>query len=325
MIFLNIARSNFVTSMSSSSHVLVLAATMIILLTSTAEVFSENSVEYDLVISDDGSAVWLIGQTLMIDEDHDNIYQFQDRVEALVDVVRNGTARDMSAEQTSFTLSVRTFGSYVSVEYTFSWINFSKIENGTILTGDVFKVRNLFLSLYGDGAVQMTYPSSYKVDQILPSPSLRDDSIRLLEWLGTADFDSGSVDIRFTRAVGSPSFLEILGQNAIFVGGVATLAVGSIAGILIFRHLRNKKGELVEVPLPLVSPSLESDEEQIIRMLRSVGGSTYQSALTEHFGFSRSKTSLLLSVMEKNGIIERHRKGRDKIVTLVEMRKDDGA
>jgi len=307
--------------MPSRIQILILAAAMIILLTSTARVFAENQVEYALEVSNDGSAAWEIRQTLTINDTHDNLIQFQDKVELLVDVARNLTERDMSAEAIS--ISSIIFGSYISVEYAFRWHNFSKIENETILIGDVFKIHDLFPRLYGDGAVQITYPLAYRINRILPSPSLRDESIGLLEWLGTAEFDSGNVDIAFTRETGSPGFLETLGQNVVLVGGVATILAGSIAGILAFRHLKNKKIKPVETPLPLTSPELESDEEQVIRMLRSVGGSAYQSAMTDHFRFSRSKTSQLLSVMEKNGIIERRRKGRDKIVTLIKTRQKD--
>jgi len=310
--------------MPSRIQILILAAVMTILLTSMMKVSAQNQVEYEIDISDDGSAAWVIRQTLMINDTHDNLYQFQDKVEALVDTARNETARDMSAEAISISSSI--FGSYVSVEYAFLWHNFSKTESGDILIGDVFEIHDLFRRLYGDGAVQITYPPTYRINRIAPSPSLRDDSVRLLEWLGTAEFDSGTVDIAFTGEAGSSGFFETLGQNAVLIGGVATIAAGSIAGILAFKHMKNKKGKPVETPLPLASPGMESDEEQVIRMLRSVGGSAYQSAMTDHFRFSRSKTSLLLSVMEKNGIIERRRKGRDKIVTLIETRpKDDEA
>jgi len=295
-------------------HILMLVAAMIILLTSTGKGYS-NQVEYALEISDNGSTVWMIRQTVTVNDTYDDLNQFQGRVELLVDAARNETSRNMFAEAIS--ISSIMSGSYISVEYVFRWDNFSKIEDGNILIGDVFEVHDLFPRLYGDGTVQITYPPEYRINRILPSPSRRDDSSRLLEWLGTAEFDNGNVDIAFKREAGAPGLLEAVGQNIILiVGAVAILAV-SVASILVFRRRKTKEANLSETSLPPTSSGLESDEERVVKMLKSVGGSAYQSAMTEHFGFSRSKTSQLLSIMEKNGTIKKHRKGRDNIVTLV--------
>jgi len=297
-------------------HTLILAAAMIILLTSTGKVDSGNQVEYAIEISDSASATWTIRQTVTINDTHDDLFQFQGRVELLVDAARNETVRDMFAEVIS--LNSIMSGSYISVEYVFRWDNFSKIEDGNILIGDVFEVHDLFPRLCGDGAVQITYPQEYSVNLVLPSPSRRDDSARLLEWLGTAEFDNGNVNIAFKREAGSQGILEGLDLNIVLVGGLATILAGSAAGILVFRRRKTKEINPVKTLMPPTSPGLESDEEKVVKMLRSVGGSAYQSAMTDHFRFSRSKTSQLLLVMEKNGIIKRYRKGRDKIVTLVE-------
>jgi len=302
-------------SMIPRIHILILVAAMIILLTSTGKGYSKNQVEYALEISDNGSTVWMIRQTVTINDTYDDLNRFQDRVELLVDAARNETSRNMFAEAIS--ISSIMSGSYISVEYVFRWDNFSKIEDGNILFGDVFEVHDLFPRLYGDGAVQITYPSEYRINRILPSPSRRDDSTRLLEWLGTAEFDNGNVDIAFKREAGTPGLLEAVGQNIVLIVGAAAILAGSAASILVFRRRKTKEINPVEMPLPPTSSGLESDEEKVVKMLKSVGGSAYQSAMTDHFRFSRSKTSQLLSVMEKNGIIKKHRKGRDNIVTLV--------
>lgn len=297
-------------------HILILVAAMIILLTSTEKGYSKNQVEYALEISDNGSTVWMIRQTVTVNDTYDDLNQFQNRVELLVDTARNETSRNMFAEAIS--LSSIMSGSYISVEYVFRWDSFSKIEDGNILIGDVFEVHDLFPRLYGDGAVQITYPSEYRINRILPSPSRRDDSTRLLEWLGTAEFDNGNVDVAFKREAGTPGLLEAVGQNIVLIVGAAMILAGSAASILVFRRRKTREINPFETPLPPTSSGLESDEEKAVKMLKSVGGSAYQSAVTDHFRFSRSKTSQLLAVMEKNGIIKKHRKGRDNIVALVQ-------
>ena len=302
-------------------HILILAAAVIVLFAPTAKVYSESQVEYGIQISDAGSADWMIRQTVTVNDTYDDLNQFQDKVELLVEAARNATARDMFAEAIS--ISSIMSGSYISVEYVFRWDNFSKVENGGILIGDVFEVHDLFPRLYGDGAVQITYPPEYSVNRVVPSPSRRDDSTRLLEWLGTAEFDNGNVNIILKREAGSPGFLEAFGQNIVLIGGVCAILAGSAAGILVFRRRKAKEINPAETPLPPTSPGLESDEEKIVKMLKSVGGRAYQSAMTDRLRFSRSKTSQLLSAMEKNGIIKRHKKGRDKIVTLVKKDEEE--
>jgi uncharacterized membrane protein len=295
--------------------ILILVAAMIIFLATTANGYSKNQAEYTLEISDSGSAGWIIRQTVTINDTYDDLNQFQDRVKSLVETATNETSRNMFAEAISISSIIS--GSYVSVEYAFRWDNFSKIEDGNILIGDVFEVHDLFPRLYGDGAVQITYPSEYRVNRILPSPSHHNDSAQLLEWLGTAEFDSGNVDIAFKREAGTPGLLEGLDLKIVLVGGAATILAASAASILVFRRRRTKGINPAKTLLPPVSLGLETDEEKVVKMLKSVGSSAYQSAMTDHFRFSRSKTSQLLSVMEKKGMIERHRKGRDNIVTLV--------
>jgi len=56
-------------------------------------------------------------------------------------------------------------------------------------------------------------------------------------------------------------------------------------------------------------------------VLRSNGGSAYQSTIIEQCKFSKSKTSELLSALEKKGTVRRYKKGRDKIVSLNEPAK----
>ena len=68
---------------------------------------------------------------------------------------------------------------------------------------------------------------------------------------------------------------------------------------------------------------LETEEEKVVKVLRSNGGSAYQSAITEQCRFSKAKTSQLLSALEAKGVVQRYKKGRDKIVNLNEQAKGE--
>jgi uncharacterized membrane protein len=67
----------------------------------------------------------------------------------------------------------------------------------------------------------------------------------------------------------------------------------------------------------------ETEEEKVLRVLRSNGGSAYQSAITEQCRFSKAKTSQLLTALERKGAVRRYKKGRDKIVNLIEQVKGE--
>ena len=65
----------------------------------------------------------------------------------------------------------------------------------------------------------------------------------------------------------------------------------------------------------------ENEEEKVLRVIRSSVGGVYQSAITERCKFSKAKTSQLLSALEREGKVRRVKKGRDKIVNIVEETK----
>ena len=66
-----------------------------------------------------------------------------------------------------------------------------------------------------------------------------------------------------------------------------------------------------------------SEEDKVLKLLKSFGGSMRQSEITEQSRFSKAKTSQLLAALEKKGSITRYKSGRDKIVTLKERVKSE--
>jgi uncharacterized membrane protein len=300
------------------------AATLIILAlisVSDIKIYSQNQVEYVIRIEIDGSAVWTIEQTVSINDTYDELDQFQARVVSLGAAAKAVTGRTMLTEAKS--MSAVVIGSYVSVEYSFYWTNFSRVETENIAVGDVFHVEGFFNHLYGDGAIQLIYPQQYTVETVSPAPSKRDDPAKILEWPGTADFNGKDVIILFKKNSVSPGFLDVVMQNALLITVVIGVAVASSVGIYTRRRRGKMRSQASQPIQPLDSLQLVSDKEKIVKMLESVGGSVLQSAITEHFRFSRAKTSQLLTALENEGVVRRHRKGRDKVVTLVQETRVD--
>ena len=84
------------------------------------------------------------------------------------------------------------------------------------------------------------------------------------------------------------------------------------------RKLKEKLSRLEEFPSLQKS---ESAQEKILRLLEASGGNLKQSEVCARLGFSRAKTSLLLSEMEKNSIVRRIKKGKTKIIFRVESKE----
>ncbi|WP_280586327.1 helix-turn-helix domain-containing protein [Halorubrum sp. Boch-26] len=70
-----------------------------------------------------------------------------------------------------------------------------------------------------------------------------------------------------------------------------------------------------------VDPDLLTDEDRVRRALRERGGRMRQSAVVDALGWSKSKTSRVLSRMTDDGEVEKLRIGRENVIDLVE---DDG-
>jgi uncharacterized membrane protein len=94
---------------------------------------------------------------------------------------------------------------------------------------------------------------------------------------------------------------------------VAAVSV-SIVGFYMFKWRKNN-GTSIQFTAEGQSP-IESEEDKIVRLLKTSGGTLRQSEITNRLKFSKAKTSQLLTSLENRGILTRYKKGRDKIVTL---------
>jgi uncharacterized membrane protein len=283
-------------------------------------VLGASQTEYTIQIGNDGSASWTVTQTLNGNSSIETPETLQNRITLLVTASENATGRTMTASVDSLTFTAS--GSYVEAEYKFQWENFSRIEGDQIMIGDVFQAPDFFSQLYGDGAVYMGYPPEYVVvEPILPAPSVQNDSIQSLGWLGTKDFN-GNTRIVLEEKSATTGLFGALEESVVLAAIFGAIAAGSV-GFYVFRYNKRKKNIGSEAAEPRGFPEIESDEERTVKLIKSSGGSLYQSAITDQFGFSKAKTSQLLAALEHEGIIRRYKKGRDKIVVLVEDSKDE--
>jgi uncharacterized membrane protein len=296
-------------------HYLTFIILLILIFIECKTVSGEYQVEYNIQIQKDGTATWTITQTgTSIQASPITLYNtFNGKVTLIMEKAENKTGRAMEIANPKIDINV--LGSYTVVKYQFDWINFSKTENTKIIVGDVFEVENFFQNLLGEGTVCITYPPQYKVESVSPPPHQQNESLQMLEWYGTKDFKIGEPSIILKEKTASES-ADIIKQNAILIVSLAVLSIAVPLTIYTITHQKKRRKISTEKQEQPIVPQMESDEDKIIRLLKSAGGSLYQSEITKQTKFSRAKTSKLLGALENKGIIKRYRKGRDKIVTL---------
>jgi len=293
----------------------------LILIIASAGVQAQTYTQYKIQLNTDGSAAWTIIQVSGLNGTVDTWADFQLKVTILVTAAANQTQRPMSVDNDTFQTSTTiTSSDSKTTEYMFTWLNFSQTENGQLTVGDVFSVSGFFNQLYGDGALQINYPANYTLKSVTPTPDERDDSTQTLQWLGTQFFVAEHPSIIL---VAQKQASANAGQPYLLIGSVSAVAVAAaVAGWFLLanrRHKRNSKESTVASTVTL----LETEEEKVIKVLRSNGGSAYQSAITEQCRFSKAKTSQLLTDLEAKGIVRKYKKGRDKIVNINEQAKGE--
>ena len=305
-----------------SNHRLTVCLTICTLLLLFLTIYTaqcQNYFEYRVQIRSDGSAVWTITQFSSANATVETWDVFQQKVFDLVDSAANITHREMAVDENSLQINTTVSSESKTTEYSFVWQNFSIVQGSKLSFGDVFQVNNFFGQLYGDAALQLSYPSDFSVKSVSPAPYERQDSADLLRWSRTQDLVTNRVSIVLTSnsqsTVGNGSDWQ---QYAIIV---AVSAVGVILSLLGFYMFKRRK---INASSPALAESpLVSEEDKVIKLLKSSRGSMRQSEITEQCRFSKAKTSQLLAVLEKRGSITRYKNGRDKIVTLKERVKGE--
>src|SRR3972149_3072867 len=300
------------------SRLLVITCALLLLLASFNRAFGQSVIQYTLQINSDNSATWRITQVADINASIDSLSDFQQRILALVDAAQNETQREMTLNEDSLQMVTTIFWETQSktIEYTFKWENFSITQNSMILFGDVVRVANFFSQLYGDGRLLITYPPTYVISSVSPTPNNQNSTLQTLEWHRTQDFINGTPNIVLQGVISSQNVGDWQQYIVIALGSV-TIIAGALTGFYVFRR-RNRKKKATQINTFSDAGQMDSGEEEIIKVLRSSGGNLNQSKIAERCRFSKAKTSQLLSALEQRGVVRRYKKGRDKIVTLNE-------
>ncbi len=265
--------------------------------------------------------------------------EFEARMRDIVAKAGIATSRPMIASD--FDVSVTTqnsaTGNYGIVRYSFMWGNFAEVSGSSMVIGDVF-FGGQYIST-GDTFI-IKVPDGYEVSEVTPTP----DSERKSEliWSGPRNFNSGEPAVVVEKSSSSFLFVVLVLLVVLALGaGIILNYKKKAGGHEPAPRVRSLKVEDMELePEPESKPELkpepgdlglpgpvkppvstvthfESDEEMIISMLRQHGDAMMQTGIVKQCGFSKSKTSALLTSMAENGQIERVKKGRENLIRLI--------
>lgn len=292
----------------------------------------EESRQFSIEIDTNSSAVYVYKRVFVLKtEDDEGVFQqylseFEDRKEELLERFTNDalymvnrasdiTNRSMTARDfnvSAYMLQTVT-GSSGIIEYKFTWEGFAFVNKGHIKMGDVFEVG---LVLLEKNELSIQYPEGYEVVSMEPEPDFMLNQERRLIWVGPKLFATGTPVVALAKVKGFLNDLQMY-----------VLMIGSATGISIFaffyhkfREKKKRKEILKRTPTAIFEA--ESEENKIVDLLQTRGGYLRQSMIVEELGFSKSRTSEILSNMEKKGLIERHKKGREKLVVLLKQQKN---
>jgi hypothetical protein len=277
---------SFISTMENVKLTILLS----FLLLSHFSVASEEKTTYIIDVERDGSATFTMERKifLLTEEEREEFEkydeesikaQFKKEWESIIQLASDYLGREMSAE--NFDVLILQVGKTGSIKFQFRWLGFAEVKNEKILLGDVF-LGGLYL--FKEDVLIIRIPEGYKVDSVAPKP----DSIEgELIWNGPKDFLAGQPRMVLSK-VSFPFFWLLL-----------------LLLVIPFVVIKRRKIKIEE-----------SDERKIVELLRSSGGSMYQSEIKSRTRFSKSKISSLLNEMKKKGMIQKIRKGRENLIRL---------
>ncbi|QAU13063.1 hypothetical protein EKH57_10210 [Halorubrum sp. BOL3-1] len=277
---------------------------------------------------------------------------FSERMSGVVAAANDSSDREMRATDFAADTAIqevpRRWG---VVRFRFTWTGFAAVDGDAVVAGDVF-AGGFFIT--DDDSLAVSVPDGYAVESVSPDPDEVGDGV--VEWRGREDFDDGRPSVRAVPAArgggdaggdgagggadsGGVGNATLLAALALVFGAAGLAAYAVRTGRLGLGgeqtdHGRGSTatdrndavdddGGAATTTEPgtgnesdAVDPELLTDEDRIRRTLRERDGRMKQSDVVEELGWSKSKTSRVLSRMAEEGDIEKLRIGRENVIDL---------
>lgn len=286
------------------------------------------STTYTVTVLEDGSALWQIEYRTPLATEGDlaafnnytrdlpSVYlpQVEDLMQRSAAQASVAAARSMAVSSVAGNAVVQTAptGRYGVVVYSFGWSGFAE-PDGTLAVGDAF-AGGLYLAR--DSTLILRYPSGWTVTRAEPAP---DDQRDGLAWYGLRTFSPGEPRITLEK---SPFPVVPL------IAGVIVIIVAA-AGFLVYLQKKRRTGpagpeepeELGDpAAVPLSAAEESGLEDRITALLTSHGGEVFQSEIVRCLGLPKSTVSAALNNLQRQGLIQKVRKGRENLIRLMQGR-----
>jgi|Deesub1362A_J573_1020465.scaffolds.fasta_scaffold03001_4 uncharacterized membrane protein len=271
----------------------------------TSPIGIEEFTSYSIHLLESGDALFVITERIPLQTSEElkawevfsSNYSVSDEYEKIISRVvqeaSNELGRNMSvsAFNSSLYISPGIGKSYGVIEYSFLWRNFSVVEGNKLLCGDVF-IGGLYIS--SSETLTIYLPDGFSLLSVSPPPDVVSEE--KISWYGPKEFQSGSPAV-------------VLEKNEEFSAIFALPLIAVFLALLILKkwRMRNKK------------PQTHSDEDLIMELLKESGGEMLQSDIVRRTGFSKSKVSMMISKLQKEGKIEKVMKGRENLIRLKKL------
>lgn len=278
---------------------------------------------YTVTLESDGDAFWVIEHKFPIssDEEEQGFREyirslgesseelealFRETIEEILSEASRVTGREMgvSGLEVNVSITQTITGRLGVLTVSFLWTGFGRVEGGELVVGDVFQGG---LYLFEGDTLTFRIPEGSQISRVSPNPDREEG--RDISWRGRRSFSSGEPALRISLAAGGSGSeprgpLPTLTEGSLLVAVIAASGAVVAAALISWRR-RSGRGEWM------------GDVGLILSILRRSGGAVPQSRIVEETGFSKSKVSLLLSLMEERGLVERVKVGRENLVRLV--------
>jgi len=218
---------------------------------------------------------------------------FRKEWEEIVSIAGGYLGREMSVQNFDVAVFKAGIGDYGLVKFSFECSGFAEVKDGDILVGDIFLGGS---HLHENDTLTIRYLDGYRVDSISPEPDT--SSTNEVVWHGIRDFSSGE-----------PGIILRTESSYVWIWAVAAILViiGAFFGLARKRRPSQPEGAV----------TAEDSEDKIVQLLESAGGSMLQSEIVRLTGFSKSKTSTVLSEMKEEGKIQQVKRGRENLIRLL--------
>lgn len=283
---------------------------------------NDYKITYTINVNEGGNAVWYVEYRtpLVSTEDFDSfdnytkqlnpvhLNDFKELMQKSVSEAANATSRKMAAGGFTGDAKVESAptGTFGVVRYSFTWVNFAKLDPDKNLNiGDVF-IGGLYLSK--DNTLIIQYPSGYTIEQVEPQPDqVRDGMV----WYGLRSFKAGEPAVILTMPSSS------------WMPPVIAVSVIFIIAAFVYKRKARGKNTVIDAAIEPVAEALTEEammdvRERIIKLLNESGGSLYQSEIGKKLDIPRSTVSAALNQLHDKNVIQKIKKGRENLIRLVQ-------